>query len=131
MLQPVEREITVDAAGDYTDDTPEKFTGRFLGFHTKMGTMVNCTLTIAAVTAAHDAITETVRTLYTKAATGNTSFLPVKVNAVDNAGAAIAGVYEDQYLIDESIRITIAAGGISTTMDLQMLLDVERSATHR
>ena len=131
MIKRIPVPITTDGSGDYTVDLPDIFTGKFLGFHHAIGSMTTCTLTIAAVTEAHDSITEKVRTLYTKASTGTTPFLPVKVQTVDAAGSGISGEYEHQGLMDEFIRVTVASGGAAKTSHLEILLEVEKLATHR
>jgi len=127
MLRSIRKTITTAADGSYTFTTTEKGTGRFLGFHTAVGTMTNCTLTLSGVST--HGIATTVRTLYTKAAVGTTSHVPVRVQCVDAAGSAIAGQYDSPYLINEAVKITIASGGNAKTMDIEILLDIEQSAT--
>jgi hypothetical protein len=122
--------ITTAADGTFALTTDKKYTGRFLGLHTTVGTMTTCTLTISAVTAAVGDIPLTLRTLYTKAATGNTVHIPVRVQCSDTAGSAIAAEYEHPYLMNEAIKISCITGGNVKTMDVQLLLDVEYKATH-
>jgi hypothetical protein len=129
MIKRIPVPITTDASGDYTVDLPDKFTGKFLGFHHAIGTMTTCTITIASVHTTTN--TSCVRTLYTKASTGTTNFIPVKVQVLDIAGSGIAAQYEHQGLMDELLRITVASGGVSKTSHLEILLEVENLATHR
>lgn len=134
MLQRIPITITTDALGDFTVTTSRKFTGRFIGFHTRLGTapydMVTCTLTVAGVAAAITDFAAATRTLYTKAATGATSFIAVRQQCVDTAGTAIAGEYESPYVINEAIKVTAAAGGNVKKMYLELLFDTEDKATH-
>ena len=133
-LERIPVTITTDASGDYTVTTSKKYTGRLIGFHTRLGAspydMTTCTLTIAGVAAAITNFVATTRTLYTKASTGATSFTPVRVQCVDNAGSAIAGEYESPYIVNEAIKVTAASGGNTKKMYLEILLEVQDSATH-
>ena len=128
MFHTIRKTITTSAGGAYTFTTTNKFTGKFIGFHTKVGTMTNCTFTISGLST-HGIATVT-RTLYSKAATADTDSTIVMVQAVDTAGSLIAGVYDYICLMNEAVKITIAAGGNAKTMDIEIILDVERPATN-
>jgi hypothetical protein len=127
MLHSIRKTITTAADGSYTETFGQSMTGKFIGFENQVGTMTNCTFTVKAISSGTIA---TSRTLYTKAALGTTSFLSVKTENVDAAGAAIAGEYDHQYLVDEKPRIEIASGGNAKTLDVRLLFEVERTSLH-
>lgn len=125
MLMKFNKTLTADAIGEATFYPPEFITGEFLGVHIKRGTMTNFAVQL---TAERDSIQ---RTLYNVTNPGDTDFTPVRTQAKDAAGAAIAGVYETFKLADEQLKVDLSGANDGETVDMSFIFEVKQFATHR